>query len=144
MCQGLWWWYYFAYSRDPGPQPIWRSNLLCWYLCNAGGKFILKSSSKTHWENDACFHISSMSSIELWPWSAAMKNWKSKMIIDSNFYGSVLRKADKLSATKCEYSHWSTWYSKHMWFADKSQVNLWAFVSTVPLLALCVRVNFWG
>ena len=42
------------------------------------------------------------------------------------------RKADKLNTTKCKHSHWSTGYSTHLWLADKSQTNLWAFLSSVP------------
>ena len=47
-------------------------------------------------------------------------------------HGNLLRKADKLSATKCEHSHLSAEQSTHLWLAHKSQMNLWAFLSDVP------------
>ena len=40
------------------------------------------------------------------------------------YHGNELKKADKLSATKYEHSHWSTGHSTHLWLADKSQTNL--------------------
>ena len=53
-------------------------------------------------------------------------NFKGIWSVSCN-HANVLREANKLSITKCE--HWA-----HLWLADKSQTNLWAFLSAVPWL----------
>ena len=57
--------------------------------------------------------------------------------IDEN-HGNVKRKAVKLSVTKCEHFHWSNGHRTHLWLADKSQMNLWAFLSAVPWMKQCM------
>ena len=52
--------------------------------------------------------------------------------VDNGIHGHLLRTAHKFCATKIEHSHWLTGHITHLWLTDKSQTNLWAFLSAVP------------